>query len=63
MKSPQVEYLKKNPKAVAACLAIFVAVGVPGAASLLSCVNMMGAAEMAMPLLILLAEPMAEMLV
>eukprot|EP00740_Mantoniella_antarctica_P013725 CAMPEP_0181376718 /NCGR_PEP_ID=MMETSP1106-20121128/17467_1 /TAXON_ID=81844 /ORGANISM="Mantoniella antarctica, Strain SL-175" /LENGTH=122 /DNA_ID=CAMNT_0023495313 /DNA_START=68 /DNA_END=436 /DNA_ORIENTATION=- len=63
MRSPQVEYLKKNPAAVAAVLAIFCAVGIPGAATLSTCVGLMGPLEALFPILITLMIPAAEMLV
>ena len=63
MRSPQVEYLKKNPKAMAAMLAIFVAVGVPGAATLMTCVNLMGPMETLFPILMTLVVPASELLV
>ena len=62
MKSPQVEYLKKNPKAVAAILTIFVAVGLPGAATLMTCVNLMGPLEALFPILMTLVIPASELL-
>lgn len=62
MRSPQVEYLKKNPKAVAAMLTIFVAVGIPGAATLMTCVNLMGPMEALFPILMTLVVPASEIL-
>ena len=63
MRSPQVEYLKKNPKAVAAMLAILVAVGIPGAATLMTCVNLVGPMEALFPILMTLVVPASELLV
>ena len=62
LKHPQVAYLKQNPKAAAAVLAILCAVGIPGAATLLSCVNLFGPLEALFPILMTLMVPAAEML-
>lgn len=62
MKSPRVEYLKQNPKAVTAMLAIFVAVGIPGAATLLTCVNLIGPMEQLFPILMMMMDPASELL-
>lgn len=62
MRKPQVEYLKKNPKLVMALLTLFCAVGIPGAASLMTCVSLVGPMEAMFPVLMNLVEPALEMI-
>ena len=50
MAHPQMQYLKKNPKAIAAICAILCAVGIPGAASVSALVSLIGPAEILFPM-------------
>lgn len=61
MRSPQVKYLRENPKAVAAVCILLAGVGIPGAASMLTLINMMGPMEALFPLVLMMAQPLAEM--
>ena len=61
MRSPQAKYLRENPKAVAAVCMLLAGVGIPGAASMLTLVNMMGPMEALFPLVLMMAQPLAEM--
>lgn len=60
--NPPVEYLKANPKAVAAILTLLVAVGIPGAAPLMTCLNVMGPVEALLPLVMTIMMPASELL-
>jgi len=60
MNSPSVEYLKKNPQTVAALCTVLAFVGIPGAASALSLVNLIGPAEVLLPIVMVMAAPVAE---
>lgn len=61
MRSPQAKYLRENPKAVAAVCMLLAGVGIPGAASMLTLVNMMGPMEALFPLVLMMVQPLAEM--
>ncbi|MDB9924626.1 hypothetical protein OAD67_00035 [bacterium] len=62
MKNPQVKYLKENPKAIAAVCGILVFVGIPGAASVSALVSLLGPIEMLLPMVMMMAGPVAEMM-
>lgn len=60
MAHPQMQYLKKNPKAIAAICAILCAVGIPGAASVSALVSLIGPVEMLFPMVMMMVNPVAE---
>ena len=60
MAHPQMQYLKKNPKARRRHLAILCAVGIPGAASVSALVSLIGPAEMLFPMVMMMVNPVAE---
>ena len=63
LRKPQVQYLTSNPKAMIALCSLFVMVGVPGAATLSTCLSLMGPIEALAPLIVMFAEPLASILV
>ena len=62
MKSPSAEYLKKNPRVMAASLGLLATAGVPGAGSLKGLVAMGLDVEAVAPLLMMVAGPAAAIL-
>ena len=63
LRKPQVQYLTSNPKAMIALCSLFVMVGIPGAATLSTCLSLMGPIEALAPLIVMFAEPLASILV
>ena len=62
MAHPQMQYLKQNPKAIAAICTILCAVGIPGAASVSALVSLIGPAEMLFPMIMMMVNPVAEVM-
>ena len=62
MKSPSAEYLKKNPRVMAASLGLLATAGVPGAGSLKGLVGLGLDVEAVAPLLMMVAGPAAAIL-
>jgi hypothetical protein len=62
MQRPQMQYLQNNPNAMAAICSIFVAAGIPGAASISTLLRLIGPVEILIPLVMMMASPAAEVL-